>query len=258
MTMPQTQDSQRLKRQYFAYPETWRFNSPDFYLFYYALGALLSVLLILFLLVLLVSGRPPAETAITQNLPPSPPPASAPIDLASTTPKPAASLAPRVVASAVPSPAASLVPANDALISAEQQPSYALRAESYARLRDDASLSATDRQRATQAYQRYNGLALQAQNRLETALDGIGKDRYTVSIRQLQALIKEGEVLGDVYLQAEQELPKAYYKKIDYYMLKGQISKASRALGEAKAAGIQSETISEYETKIKNLMKVSK
>jgi hypothetical protein len=97
-----------------------------------------------------------------------------------------------------------------------------------------------------------------AKNRLERALDGIQKERFTVSIYQLSQLVKEGEILGDVYLQARQELPKAHFKKIDYYLIQGSLRKARAALGEAQAAGLSTEDLANYEAKIKSLEKVGR
>lgn len=252
------QEQSKLDDSYFKTPRIWRFNTPDFYVFYYAIGAILAVLLILLLLISLAGGQQNTQEA---NLQEPPTLLNTDVPVAVTSPSSSSSALatsePNVIA-ATPSPSAVPITASSELISAEQQPSYALRAEAYAKLKDDPALSQADKSRAMTAQQKYEALNLQAHKRLDGALNGLQKDHYTVSIRTLTRLIEQGEVLGDVYLQAKDELPKAYIKKIEYFMLLGQISKASHALVEAKGAGIQSEELNDYETKIKNLIKVSR
>lgn len=259
-------DPSRLRADYFAYPKLWRFNSPDFNLFYSALGAILAVAMILIFLLILASHRPVTtqQANAPVNVEPQSPVASQPASpQAQSTVKALSSAAPsptNAVPSASPSSSADagMLDSKARFDSAEQQPSYALRAEAYDKLRQAQDISYTDRIKATSAYKRYHALALDGQRQLDRALYGVKHQHYSQAIRQFKNIIASGEILGDAFLQAQQQLPKTYVKKIDYFLLQGQITQAHRALNEAKAAQVSDEVLHPYENKIKILEKASR
>lgn len=258
-------DPSRLRPAYFVYPRLWRFNSPDFNLFYSALGAILAVAMILIFLLILASNRPATTHQATApvNVEPQSPVArqsASPQASVKASPSAVASVAPgaTLAPSTTPSPETGTLDSKARFDSAEQQPSYSLRAEAYDKLRLAQDISYTDRIKATAAYKRYHALALDGQRQLDRALYGVKHQHYSQAIRQLKNIIAGGDILGDAFLKAQQELPKTYVKKIDYFLLQGQITQAHRALNEAKAAQVSDEVLHPYENKIKILEKASR
>lgn len=242
----------RLKPEFFRYPRFWRFNSSDFYVFYYAIGVVVALLMVLLFLVLLIVQQP---AAVPSKVTPTVPAAT----VIPSTAAPSPTVGPTSSPTAEPTPLSSAAANVQARFdSAEQQPSYSLRAEAYEKLKTASELTAADRSKANVAYQRYHRLALDGQRQLKQALYNMNHERFTQAIRQFKSLIASGEIQGEAFLQAQQSLPKAYLKKIDYYLLKGKITLAHRALNEAKQNQVLPEWLAPYEEKIKNLEKAWK
>jgi hypothetical protein len=243
---PLESTSPQLNKQYFRYPEIWRFNSPDFYLFYYIIAGIIAVFSLFFLLIVLATNRGPQPVQQIQSKPvPS-------VSVSIQTPQSKASQSTQKLQSTTP-----VISHAQELLSAEQQPSYALRAESYAKLKENPALSATERQKASAAYTKYNRLNKRAEAKLKTAREQASKQYYSASIRSFENLIAQGEILGNVYLKAKEDVQTTRIKKIDYHLIQGELSKASLALAEAKKAGIADSLLTEYETRIKNLFKAN-
>jgi hypothetical protein len=70
-------------------------------------------------------------------------------------------------------------------------------------------------------------------------------------------LIGQGEILGNVYTQAKDELKRAHIKKIDFYLVQGQLTLARKAYNDAKASGVSDNDLLEYDTRIKDLFKAN-
>src|SRR5262245_48080850 len=115
----------RLRNEYFRYPSLWRFNTPDFYVFYYVFAAIISILLIIVFLIILASSKHQASEPVPLNVEPrlkaTPSPFVSPVLKASPSATPLPSPSPA-------QPSSSGLP-SQALKSAAEEPTYALKAE---------------------------------------------------------------------------------------------------------------------------------
>jgi len=139
------------------------------------------------------------------------------------------------------------------LKSAEEQPTYELKSQAYQLLLENQSLSGRYLEQAKTNHTKYKQLFDESATKLQTVQTFMDREYYSDAIRQSQALIKEGPILGTIHEEAQQLLNKAYVKKIDYFLIQGKLSSAKAALKAAESNQVSAALLSEYSEKIKNL-----
>ena len=230
----------RLESDYFKSPKIWLFNSKDMYLYYYIIAGMIgSTILLLLVLSLMFPGSKSESRSTTSNqvieaTPSSDIPASASATSASEAQIPDENFLGQ-------------------LKSAEEQPTYELKAQAYQLLLDGNKLSGTYLARAKVKHQEYARLFDTYSTQLQRAEDFMNKEYFSDAIRYSKELIAKGPILGTAYTGAQETLKKAYFKKIDYYLIHANLSQARQAIQEAEQGNVSAEDLAEYREKIKNL-----
>ncbi|MGV3526445.1 MAG: hypothetical protein ACO1RX_19660 [Candidatus Sericytochromatia bacterium] len=230
--------SPKLDPAYFEPPRAWWFNSRDFFIYYYVLGA---VMVGLFILSLLLFALPQGER--TPSVP----------QTQTSLPSVAVSLEPAANNVSSPNTEQSL---EERIASAESQPVLPLKIEAYAQILSDPSLSSTDKARVDKVYQAYRSDFQRSEKQLQQVEAYLEKDYYSAGIRVLKGLLAQGESLGQLHTQALELQEKVYLRRIDYYLLKNQLTQAESALKEARETQIDPGVLDEYAAKILQLKAV--
>jgi len=232
-------EKRQLDPNFFRSAKPWWFNTSDFFYFYYVLAAVISSLLVLILLITYIATRPANPNQVTQVNQQS----------ESSLPSPAEE---NINQTEPSEPEAS--PDQQALLdSAQTQPTYALKVEAYKLLLNDSRLSPSQKAQVKQALTENQTALTTWEKKLALAKSYMDKEYYSSSITTLSPFLSEGALLGHLYTEAEQLHTKAYLKKIDYFLIKGQITQAKQALAEARQAKVAEAQLNEYTEKIKNL-----
>lgn len=234
-----------LSPDYFRQPPVWFFNSPDMYLYYYLLGGVVAGILLLSSGAMLLTShhaasKPVPEKGVSQSAPV----VSTPLTTASAE----TSAQPSIETSSLPR-----ITTLEQIKSAEEQPSYELKYKAYQQLLDSKAFSGKTLEQIQSQYQKYKHLDDKTNQALQLAQNYMSREYFTAAIRESHKLVQAGPILGNVYIEAQSLYKKAHLKKIDYYLIQGQLSKAKAALKQAEAAEISAEDLKSYSEKIKNL-----
>ena len=138
-----------------------------------------------------------------------------------------------------------------AMNQAEHQPAMPLRLEAYQALPKprDPQLAARLKTRMDSCIER-----LQAyETRLARARSYIQKEYYSNSLLLLAQLVKQGPEYGALYTEAQELLNRTSLKKIEFYIVKGQLAKARNALNNARLQGVSTDVLDHLSAKIKNI-----
>lgn len=227
---------------YFEPPRAWWFNSRDFFIYYYVLAAILAGL---FILSLLLFALPRGQNTASQPALPQ---------TEQTLPAVAVSLEPATSGDEASGSAQQSV--EERMAAAESQPVLPLKIEAYAQILGDPSLSTTDKARVEKVYQTYRSDFQRSEKQLQQVEAYLEKDYYSAGIRVLKGLLAQGESLGQLYTQALELQEKVYLRRIDYYLLKNQLTQAQSALKEARETEIDPGVLDEYAAKIRQLQAV--
>lgn len=227
----------QLDPDYFQPPQAWWFNSRDLYIYYYALAAALASLLIIALLVFAL----PKEQRLPASLPSTEASVAVAIESAEGTASESVGNQRSV---------------DELMAAAESQPALALKTEAYAQILQDPQLTAADKARVEKVYTGYRQDFQRIQKQLQQIEGYLAKDYYSASIQILTPILAQGESLGQLYTQALELQEKVYLRRIDYYLLKNQLTQAQAALKEARETQIDPILLDEYAQKIRQLQAV--
>lgn len=238
-------EPQQLAPVYFSPPKAWWFHTSDFFIFYYILSTIIGLIVIVVMLVSFAGG----SSAPTQ-----------------TTESPAVISSPESVATdempegtgletpAATEPLESASPDQVALLkSAQEQPTYALQVEAFRQLENNPVLSAEQRGEVSRALAEAEKQLQKWEKNMVLAKRYIDQEYYSSAIKALAPFLEAGPVLGPLLKEAEELYAKAHTKKIDYFLLKGQLTQAKKALKEAESANLPTTVTQDYADKIKNL-----
>ncbi|MBF2052219.1 MAG: hypothetical protein IGS03_02000 [Candidatus Sericytochromatia bacterium] len=139
------------------------------------------------------------------------------------------------------------------LKSAQEQPTYALRVEAFRQLKDNPVLSPEQRNEVSRALTEAETALQTWEKNMALAKRYLEQEYYSSAIKALAPFLEKGPVLGPLLKEAEELYSKAHTKKIDYFLLKGQLTQAKKALKEAQSANLPDTVTQEYADKIKNL-----
>lgn len=227
-------EPQNLAPVYFVSPKAWWFHTSDFFIFYYILSA---IIFIIALVVILFSGGTPQKnsqqlqsenqplTGISASIEPE---AEEPIE--------------------APSPDQAAL-----LKSAQEQPTYALQMEAYRQLKDNQTLSNSQQNEVAALLLKTEAEFARWEKDLAAAKRYMEQEYYSSAIKALKPFLEAGSVLGNLLTEAQEVYVKAHTKKIDYFLLKGQITQAKKALQEAEQAKLSADHLSGYADKIQSL-----
>ncbi len=138
-----------------------------------------------------------------------------------------------------------------AMNQAEHQPALPLRLEAYQALPRprDPQLGGRLQKNITRCIERIQIY----ETRLARARTYIQKEYYSNSLLLLAQLVKQGPEYGALYTEAQELLNRTSLKKIEFYIVKGQLGKARNALNNARLQGVSADVLDHLSAKIKNI-----
>lgn len=136
---------------------------------------------------------------------------------------------------------------------AEQQPTLPLRVEAYQVLLKQGGVEGALQKKIQDRLQRYSQMVQTYETQLARARRYSQKEYYSASLAILAQLVKQGPQYGTFYQEAQDLLNRISVKKIDYYIVKGQLAKARMALAEAYYLGVSPAVLEELTKKIKGI-----
>lgn len=245
-----------LKADFFHSPTGWKLNSPDLYPYYRVMfyGLLLGFLLFVLLLSTLFQGSGPKEAKLfTQT-----------VESLSLNPEkfqtqaqdflqkyPQGIYKDRVVQLQADIANRQFL---QALNLAQRQPSLPLKLQAYQTLLKQQKIPSPEMQKELQEkISKYAKMVEGYENQLAKARTYSQKQYYTSSLLLLSQLVKGGPQYGHLYTEAQDLLNRTSAKKIDFFLVKGQLRKARVALRDAQIHGVSSDVIDSLAKKIKSL-----
>ncbi len=141
-----------------------------------------------------------------------------------------------------------------ALNLAQRQPNLPLKLQAYQALLKQQTPPSPEMQKELQETMgKYAKMIEGYENQLAKARTYSQKQYYTSSLLLLSKLVKGGPQYGHLYTEAQDLLNRTSAKKIDYFLVKGQLRKARIALRDAQIHGVSSDVIDSLAKKIKSL-----
>lgn len=240
-------EAQQLAPVYFSPPKAWWFHTSDFFIFYYILSAIISIIVLVILLAGFSGGSSESAAPVQQPaVVASPETEPADTEVLMTDPSPEANASTDPLETASPDQAALLK-------SAQEQPTYALQIEAYRQLQNNATLNAAQRDEVGRALRQAETELQRWEKNLTLAKRYMEQEYYSSAIKALTPFLEKGNVLGNLLPEAQAIYQKAHTKKIDYFLLKGQLTQAKKALQEAESGNLPESLTRDYAEKIKNL-----
>lgn len=245
-----------LKPEFFQGPQKWNWNASDLYPYYRLVfySALAGMLLLTFLLLSLLQGAPAREAAAFERVVAAL--AAEPAEFQ----KQSARFLQKFPRSSYVAQVQSLSQQQNLLLllkqinQAEHQPSLPLQVEAYQVLqKQSGNLPEAQRLKITDRLNRYSRMVQEYEAQLAKARIYSQKEYFTSSLLILAQLVKKGPQYGVLYLEAQELLNRTSVKKIDYYIVKGQLQRARIALADARYQGVSQPVLDELARKIKNL-----
>lgn len=231
----------KLKSNYFNFKSPWLFNSKDLLPFLYlALGLIISACIILFLCFYTLLGSFTGPT-------PSPPPSAQANSI--VLPSHEAS-----TQSTEPSPV--VLSFEEQLKSAQEQPTYELQLQAYQNLIENNDLNEEQTALVRPQITQLEKKLASSKQIISTAESYMNKQYYSAAIKLIAPILEEGKIWGNYYTQALETKEKAFFKRVDYYLIKGRLPQAKQALQKAIDAEMNAEQIKDYQDKIQKLEKI--
>jgi hypothetical protein len=141
-----------------------------------------------------------------------------------------------------------------ALNLAQRQPNLPLKLQAYQALLKQQTPPSPEMQKELQETMgKYAKMIEGYENQLAKARTYSQKQYFTSSLLLLSKLVKGGPQYGHLYTEAQDLLNRTSAKKIDYFLVKGQLRKARIALRDAQIHGVSSDVIDSLAKKIKSL-----
>ncbi|PIQ24559.1 hypothetical protein COW36_11115 [bacterium (Candidatus Blackallbacteria) CG17_big_fil_post_rev_8_21_14_2_50_48_46] len=245
-----------LQPEFFRAPEVWQLNSPDLYpyyriLFYSTVALIVAVLLILiaFIQGFFVNEAKLFNAVMTNYASNNPKFQEKAQEYLKKYPQGSYHLS---VENIVQS--SSQIGYLAALNQAEHQPSYPLKMQAYQNvLSKYSAIPAERKQKLEIKLAKYTKQVQEYENLLNKARTYSKKEYFTSSLLLLSKLVKKGPVYGNLYTEAQDLLNSISIKKIDFYLVKGQLRKAKIALNDARIYGVSENVLTDLSKKIKNL-----
>lgn len=244
-----------LKGDYFQAPKGWQFNSSDLYPYYrmFFYGCLLLLFVLFLLLSSVFQGTNQKEAkAFHQTVQAlEQPERFNEVVNGYLTKYPQGQYRAQVV----------LLQANMAqlkflqtLNQAQRQPSLPLKLQAYQTLLKQKQFPSSEAQKSLEEkIATYGKLVSSYEEQLAKARTYSQKEYFTSSLLLLSKLVKAGPQYGHLYTEAQDLLNRTSAKKIDYFLVKGQLRKAKIALRDAQIHGVSSDVIDALAKKIKSL-----
>lgn len=245
-----------LKGAYFHAPQGWQINSPDLYPYYRIVfyGLVVAFLLFVLLLSSLFQGAGPKEAKLFAQT----------VDTLSHQPEKfqeqATEFLKKYPQGAYKAQVVQLQAdlANHQFLQtlnlAQRQPSLPLKLQAYQNLLKQHTPPTPEMQKELQdKISKYAKMVEGYENQLAKARTYSQKQYYTSSLLLLSKLVKGGPQYGHLYTEAQDLLNRTSAKKIDYFLVKGQLRKARIALRDAQIHGVSSDVIDSLAKKIKSL-----
>lgn len=245
-----------LKGDFFHAPKGWSPNSPDLYPYYRIVfyGLLVGFFLFVLVLTSLFQGNAPKEAKLFSQT----------IDTLNSQPEkfqeqataflnkyPQGIYKDRMVQLQADIANRQFL---QALNLAQRQPNLPLKLQAYQALLKQQTPPSPEMQKELQATMgKYAKMIEGYESQLGKARTYSQKQYYTSSLLLLSKLVKGGPQYGHLYTEAQDLLNRTSAKKIDYFLVKGQLRKARVALRDAQIHGVSSDVIDSLAKKIKSL-----
>jgi tetratricopeptide (TPR) repeat protein len=245
-----------LKAGYFQNPRVWNLNSADLYPYFRVIlyAGILIILLLVLLLSTLLQGSSNQQAAMFNQTVDA---FSKDTDKFQTKSKDYLAKFPQGIYAVQVSRMQtdfSHLRFLSAMNQAQHQPSLPLRMQAYQTiLNQNLANDPLTKKELEEKINTYSKKVEAYEAQLAKARTYSQKEYYTSSLLLLSKLVKGGPQYGNLYTEAQDLLNRTSAKKIEFYLVKGQLRKARIALRDAKLYGVSSEVIDSLAKKIKNL-----